>query len=258
MGRLMDGEGKKANEENRSDRESFRVIEQRRMAAQILADPELLMMHALSRRDVSPLSSLRRSVCTISLLMRIVRVYLGRGCILRVYYVALRRRRPPDIELLVGMVVDPFSIELRVLFIHRVRNKLGKWHGFQSRVPGPAGDGWRSEGFEIYEEASTAPSLSPIIYRVVRPPPGQASVSICMDTFSEGREDEAPKTRGIRTNASDVFNRRPRFMVYYTKYTYPHSLHQDKYLIHMHMISIHYPQAGTTTGSFLSYLHRCM
>ncbi|CAI4217327.1 unnamed protein product [Parascedosporium putredinis] len=37
-----------------SDRESFRVVEQRRMAAQILADPELLMMHALSRRDSIP------------------------------------------------------------------------------------------------------------------------------------------------------------------------------------------------------------
>lgn len=39
-------------DEGRSDREGFRAVEQRRMAAQVLSDPELLLMHALSRQDV--------------------------------------------------------------------------------------------------------------------------------------------------------------------------------------------------------------
>ncbi|SPO03462.1 uncharacterized protein DNG_06145 [Cephalotrichum gorgonifer] len=37
-----------------SDKESFRVLEQKRAAARILSNPELLMMHAMSRKDSIP------------------------------------------------------------------------------------------------------------------------------------------------------------------------------------------------------------
>ncbi|MBE3043490.1 hypothetical protein IMZ48_13145 [Candidatus Bathyarchaeota archaeon] len=45
--------GHRANE-RRSDRDTFRAVEERRVAAQILSDPELLLMYALSRQDVCP------------------------------------------------------------------------------------------------------------------------------------------------------------------------------------------------------------
>ncbi|KAL2113043.1 hypothetical protein VUR80DRAFT_3458 [Thermomyces stellatus] len=43
-----------SSDEFESDREGFRAVEQRRIAAQVLSDPELLLMYALSRQDSIP------------------------------------------------------------------------------------------------------------------------------------------------------------------------------------------------------------